>query len=432
MAMWERGLRRRFQHVTPFSYLDDRVLLSRYIAGLDASIRWTCRWDAALHAELNVHKSTWTPLGAAGRRAAKNLNGDAMLGIPPAAGGKILHLGAQHTYGARMPRDHSAKRVATALDRLRSARFLPAVTRGPSAADAVATLYPAGGNHYTVQQLRQVRVQVCRTLLGSRRERQGMHAPEACLLLTAPGLHQLDPQTAVAYAVVCQARRTLATPEARAAWEAVWPRRQHHAAGPLHMLHSSLCRQGWSWDAAFSVRDRRGREHSLTAGSPETRHDLREALRIDTCEDLARRRPRDFGGLQHGFARCAARDSFSKPGGPTLHTGGIWHRRRLYRAGLASSDSCHVCGSADADTAHIMWDCTLRQPQREQLFHVHPELAHFVRQAPPATRHCGLLPPDHRLSRQQTDALLQYMRDTCSAFGRDLHRAADLGRRPHA
>ena len=105
-------------------------------------------------------------------------------------------------------------------------------------------------------------------------------------------------------------------------------------------------------------------------------HDARVFLRMVLAYAEARRRPKDFGGLQDGWSELREHRELSyrlllHAGGPSLATVGAWtaidvSRLARYR-GQQRVFMCPRCGSEPETTLHSLWTCHHNAPFRRAL-----------------------------------------------------------------
>ena len=89
----------------------------------------------------------------------------------------------------------------------------------------------------------------------------------------------------------------------------------------------------------------------ITAGLRS--HAIREFLRDAGWAAEARRRPKDFGGLERGTKENQYLAALPRLHcGATLTAAGQWSRAKLYTANMADSDICIRCGAAPETTLH--------------------------------------------------------------------------------
>ena len=251
---------------------------------------------------------------------------------------------------------------------------------------------------YTKAQIAAVSSAVNSVLIHRERGRRSMRCREIALLLQCPGLHRLCPRSNSVAECVRQARRHLRAQPMQQAWAHLWNthcrelRPKQLMPGPMQALKLATSSIGWTWPAAFTIHTDLGTSIDLRDNSPAAAHHLRDAIRATACREAARRRPREFAGLESGLHRPHCRRHGATASTSLLFTGGLWDQRRLHAAGYAESRLCPDCGGADDSAEHVFWTCPATAARRRQLFIQHPGLEHIVGRAPPCVRACGLLP----------------------------------------
>ena len=126
-------------------------------------------------------------------------------------------------------------------------------------------------------------------------------------------------------------------------------------------------------------------------------HDTREFLRFVLIASEALRRPKDFDGLQNGWAtdRPSRQSMYMLAlhfGGPSLATAGVWTQLAISRVPFNTMDLvCCRCKAHVETHAHRCWDCVANQPFRVVLDAVCPGNS-FPAGLPACLSRCGLLP----------------------------------------
>jgi len=141
-------------------------------------------------------------------------------------------------------------------------------------------------------------------------------------------------------------------------------------------------------------------------------HEARDFLRHALLAGEARRRPKDFGGLENGwsesrFVRESTYALLLHRSGPSLVTAGIWTSLAMSRIGTYQHPNiCARCQLEVETTMHRLWHCPANQPFRNRLDRV-LSVVDPVNILPPCVLRCGLIPRDLRLGIGDVTALHQ-------------------------
>eukprot|EP00973_Karenia_brevis_P065272 9065727-Karenia_brevis.AAC.1 len=146
--------------------------------------------------------------------------------------------------------------------------------------------------------------------------------------------------------------------------------------GPIAVTRLCLQRIGWQWDSPFSFVTDQGDQVDLTKFSPP----LIESLLFDAwhrrLEGVAARKLNhaDFDGrrvfmghvAQFKNSKAAKQDPWGTACVLGCCVGSTWTKRRAYDAGYEVDVTCDLCGQADDDLYHRIWECPATEAIRGQ------------------------------------------------------------------
>ena len=393
------------EDVLPYTFLDDRMIISSDPSLLEKALAETKDFDTAVGTSVNTNKSSWIAFG--GFRPGPLLKTYSRTRA-------LVYLGTDFSATRRQPR--AKQRAANALERARFAACLPVKTRPAAVADIVASLWLAGTSCYGDGDSDKLVSSTASALRGRRRNGQVQNRSRlAEHLMYAPGLHQSHPVFAAIYTFAKSLARFLAKPGNAPIWDAYW-RSLRHAHGPLAAVCKPLARYGFAWSNATTLQ-REGFTIDLAeppvASKPELArywHGLRSALRTAAWHSEALRRPKDFQGASSGIRRTKV-DLMAQSTGPSLATAGSWTSARLYIAGLSAHPRCVRCDSEWETKEHRLWDCPANLADRRRLWSCITLDTRLVLHhgLPTCLRRCGLWPNNFNAPRKDVEAIQQYL-----------------------
>ena len=209
-------------------------------------------------------------------------------------------------------------------------------------------LYSGEAVRLQTAQLKSLRLDVLKVLLGGKRDRT---CAEVLFTLLCPG-HRLDPQQACIY-------RRLTT------WKKMVDRRADllfvliemwrpnfgrtfEVCGPMALIGRALASLGWQWLGPFLVANADGSTTDIRHVDREKwQHDIREAMRAKEWQHAEARRS-NLHGIGHGINRDAStavllggrlgpkKDGMLR----AIISDGVWTQERKFRASLVDSPVC--------------------------------------------------------------------------------------------
>ena len=197
-------MKRELPHVRTNAYLDDRLVSADSGDPLPRTLEITKQVDDYFGAVLNSKKSSWTSTKLPSRRRRKLCELMDYTRSLVYLGVDVLMRGAPWCE----PRVRMKQRVRAVVVRSELIRVLPPSQRGILVADAVASLWIAGGTSLGVRQLKPMSSKLAGALKGSVAKRYGKRARVAEHLF-GPGVHRTFPLAAYIYTFCLQFRRVV-------------------------------------------------------------------------------------------------------------------------------------------------------------------------------------------------------------------------------
>ena len=188
-------MNRELPHVRTNAFLDDRLVYADTCDPLPRALEITKEVDDYFGAVLNSEKSSWssTKLQSHRRKLCELIDFPRSLVY---LGVDVLMRGAPWCE----PRVRLKQRVPAVGVRSEMIRVLPPSQRGILVADAVASLWIAGGTSFGVRQLKPMSSKLAGALRGSVAKRYGKRGRVAEHLF-GPGVHRTFPLAACIYTV---------------------------------------------------------------------------------------------------------------------------------------------------------------------------------------------------------------------------------------
>ena len=406
-AAWELQCRRAAPGVKLWSYLDDRFLMATNGKDMDKAIKATAELDAALGVELNQSKCHRSFAG----KHMPSLRGCPRTRQFPLATASHVYLGIDLNIHGAISKPRADSRKHSFMERCSFIQKLPACTRGPCTADAVASLWTAAGTSFTKAQAKSMVSAAAAALRGRKSKGQAMFRSREVEHAFAFGPHRTHALYASWYtlcrglALQCNNRYS----PSKALWEQMWQHRAHARNGPLAQAHALEKTTLVKFTAPFVVEcgNKRVDMATICVSQKEWQkkwHQLRDVLRVGLWRAEATRRPKDFAGAENGIKNHDECYPLWKSwGGPSLLAAGQWTQGRLFKANLTNCPLCPRCGAEFETLQHRLWECPAGLEDRRQLLEICPWVSS---QMPNCLRRCGLMPADWQ---HDTETILSYM-----------------------
>ena len=403
-----------------YSYLDDRFVLARSWDELERIMQATTKLDASLGPVLNVAKCARGAVGPPRRRLPVCPQFFTLGRIDLKSAFRYLGIDLVLKCNAQKP--VAKRRIHTLAVRCQSIRLLPYRQRGACVADAISALWTDGPFAYTRTQIDAAVSAGFNALIGHTPAGTVVRHSRAMTHVLGPGVHRTHLAAAMAYSGLRQfIRMRLLGRLTYDDWHLCWSKRMRLFFGPVVQIRVALRWLGIQWVAPLQW-ECGGRElcfelplgllHQAGVGGmqairmlstrPEVLtilHEARSFLRHAVLSAESLRRPKDFGGLGHGWHESAtARQAMYAMqlhfGGPALSSGGIWTQLAITRIPFHQhTDLCPRCGVCVETTGHRLWECRHNTYFRLQLDRFCPG-NQFPRGLPPCLFRCGLIPSD--------------------------------------
>ena len=285
--------------------------------------------------------------------------------------------------------------------------------RGIIVADAVASLWMAGGTSFGVRQLKPMSSKLAGALRGSVAKRCGKRARVAEHLF-GPGVHRTFPPAAYIYTSCLQFTRMVSLEDwmsfdlrtcgriVRSAWDACtgWcrPAVQLPSTGvPRVNSRQEVQRSISPVESHYSVSFEVGEFKHATSEKASWMSNLRSFLRLAVSRFLALVRPRDHGSLTGGMVddpmwRHALYSLMHRQSDPSLLCAGQGSKTGLFVALLAEGGICPRCKAAPENLMHRLWYCRSNEQYRVQLNSLVPAAVSFPDSLPRTLAHTGIPP----------------------------------------
>ena len=239
-----------------FSFLDDRLALVHSWAAVGDVLRATQALDLALGPDLNIRKCVRGVACRPGisRRVTSDPSDPGLTAIPRASTFKYLGSDVNLSCSsADNKRPVAKKRCRDFADRCAFIRVLGRRQRPAAVADAMSSLWLAGGVLLSKSQLQKCITQAFYALAGNKcSDGQLKRRSRAIAHVLGPGPHVTYAPSALIYCWMRNLWRSLLSGRLEPAiWQQRWARRRGSVGGPIHQPHDALKFLGISWVAPF-------------------------------------------------------------------------------------------------------------------------------------------------------------------------------------
>ena len=301
--------------------------------------------------------------------------------------------------GVSEPRVRMKQRVRAVGVRSELIRVLPPSQRGILVADAVASLWIAGGTPFGVRQLQPMSSKLAGALRGSVAKRYGKRARVAEHLF-GPGVHRTLPPAAYIYTFCLQFTRLVSMARLDVFRLAnLWTYRAQRL-GCVHGMVEACRAIAVNWcapcelsaesatfnfspvESHYSVPFEVGEFVHATCERASWMSNLRSFLRLAVSRFMSLVRPRDHGSLTGGMVddpmwRHALCSVMHRQSGPSLLCAGQWSKMGLAFACLAEDGLCPRCKEAPENLMHRLWSWWANEQYRVQLNSLVPAAVSF-------------------------------------------------------